>query len=61
MFATYQNAWCAVFNTRDPMRIEEVGYYVPSGDIETGWIPDPTAPVWRTRPTSSSTPRASSM
>jgi len=23
---------------------EEVGYYVPSGDIETGWTPAPTAP-----------------
>jgi hypothetical protein len=37
MFATYQNAGVRIFNTRDPMRPEEVGYYVPSGDIEN-WL-----------------------
>ena len=37
MFATYQNAGVRVFNTRNPLRPEEVGYYVPSGDIEN-WL-----------------------
>ena len=37
MFATYQNAGVRVFDTRNLLRPEEVGYYVPSGDIET-WV-----------------------
>ena len=37
MFATYQNAGVRVFDTRNPLRPEEVGYYVPSGDIEN-WL-----------------------
>src|SRR5579864_496854 len=37
MFATYQNAGVRVFDTRNLDRPEEVGYYVPSGDIET-WV-----------------------
>jgi hypothetical protein len=37
MFATYQNAGVRVFDTRNLLRPEEVGYYVPSGDIDT-WV-----------------------
>jgi hypothetical protein len=37
MFATYQNAGVRVFDTRNPLRPEEVGYYVPTGDIAT-WV-----------------------
>jgi hypothetical protein len=37
MFATYQNAGVRVFDTSNPMRPEKVGYYVPSGDIDT-WL-----------------------
>jgi hypothetical protein len=37
MFATYQNAGVRVFDTRDPLRPNEVGYYVPSGDNGT-WM-----------------------
>jgi hypothetical protein len=44
MFATYQNAGVRVFDTRDPLRPEEVGYYVPSGDIETWMDSRPNRP-----------------
>jgi len=37
MFATYQNAGVRIFDTSNPLRPTEVGYYVPSGDIET-WV-----------------------
>jgi len=37
MFATYQNAGVRIFDTRNLLRPEEVGYYVPSGDIDT-WV-----------------------
>jgi hypothetical protein len=37
MFATYQNAGVRVFDTRNLLQPLEVGYYVPSGDIDT-WV-----------------------
>jgi hypothetical protein len=44
MFATYQNAGVRVFDTHNPLRPEEVGYYVPSGDVASWHDTRPNRP-----------------